>query len=197
MATVTTGIATEAASLGASLGLNDAELDLLGMLFGEFASASGLNGTAIFTRMRQGKSIGEALDLPKGSNELLYDRAHKWFSAGRIDKAQPLFRALCILDGRDANYQIGYSVCLRQSGDLDQAKLAMERALLLRPDWAVARYHAIELFARTGDWARVTAELAVFDRLPTADLPRQMLQEIDRYRLALDMRRQHAPGGNA
>jgi hypothetical protein len=52
----------------------------------------------------------------------------------------------------------------------------------------------MELFMRAGDWERAAKELAVLDTL-TDDLPRGMRPEIERYRLALDMRRQQALGG--
>jgi tetratricopeptide (TPR) repeat protein len=177
------------------LGLNGDELDSLEQLFGEFTAAAGLNGKAVFQKLRQGHSFGTALGLPEGTNALLYDRAYKWFAAGRPDKAEPLFRALCILDGEDANYQIGYAACLRRQGNTALARTAIDRAIALRPAWPVARFHAIELFAGLGDWTRVEEELHQFDALKGDDLPAQMAEEADRYRLALEMRKSSLESG--
>ncbi len=182
--------------LGKALNLAGDEIDLLGALFTDYAAAAGVDGRAVFERLRAGKSLGDALALPKGTVEVLYDRAHRWYKAGRSDKAEPLFRTLCLIAGSEPPYWIGYAVCLRQRGDLAQARMAIETALKLRPDWAVSHFHAVELFAEIGDWGRVASELALFDQHRSDDLPPIMLQEAHRYRVAVEMRGQGARGGS-
>src|SRR5262249_2743630 len=137
----------------------------------------------------QGESLGRALALPKGLGDLLYARAYRWFSVGRADRAEPLFRALCILDEGTPDYWVGYGVCLRVRGNLEQAALAFETAARMRPDWAVPHFHATELAVHQDRLAAAEQSLASYDRLATDDLPEAIRSEIVRLRSAIALRR--------
>jgi hypothetical protein len=174
--------------LGSMLGLNEEEVVALGKVFTEAARAMGIDGGPIFERLKEGKTLGEALAMPKGVGELLYHRAHRWFSFGRVDKAEPLFRALCILDGSKADHWVGHGVCLRLGGDLDQAELAFETAARLRAEWAVPHFHALELAVHRQNWAAAADRLARFDQYVTPDIAPAIKAEVERLRAAIALR---------
>ncbi len=101
-------------ALARSLGMTEGEVDVVGEVVGAQLTAMGLDGDAVFARIRAGEPLGKALGFPKGTADLLYFRAYNFLQVGRSDKAEPLFRALCILDGREADYWVGYGLCLRE-----------------------------------------------------------------------------------
>ena len=171
------------------LGLGEDEVEALGAIFAEATGAMGIDGAPIFERIKQGQSLGQALAMPKGAGDLLYARAHRWFSLGRIDKAEPLFRALCILDGATADYWIGYGVCLRLRGFLSQAEIAFETAARLRTDWAIPHFHALELAVHRDDWPNAAQRLGRFEERVTAETPEAVQAEAERLRAAIDLRR--------
>jgi tetratricopeptide (TPR) repeat protein len=175
--------------LGRMLGLNEEEVGALGAIFAEAARAMGIDGGPIFERLKAGQSLGRALGMPKGTGDLLYARAHRWFSVGRIDKAEPLFRALCILDEGSANHWVGYGVCLRLRGSLNEADLAFQTAAKLRADWAVPHFHALELAVHRGDWERAAQHLALYDERVTADTADAIKAEAARLRTAIEVHR--------
>jgi hypothetical protein len=99
--------------LALSLGVDDDELDLLEDFFVEAATAKGASGRKIFAKLRKGVALGQAFEFPAAAVEILYSRAHRWSALGRHDKAEPAFRALCIINGRSADFWTGLGICLR------------------------------------------------------------------------------------
>lgn len=175
--------------LGQMLGLEAGEVDALEAVFTESARAMGIDGAKIFGRLREGQSLGQALAMPSGVGDLLYHRAYRWFSFGRIDKAEPLFRALCVLEGGKADYWIGYGVCLRLRENLDQAETAFETAARLRPEWAVPPFHALELAVHRESWQAASEQLARYDQRVTPDIPPAIPAEAERLRAAVALRK--------
>jgi hypothetical protein len=181
-----------ASPLGRMLGLDDRQVAALGVVFTEAARAMGLDGAPIFERLNQGQSLGRALAMPDGVGDLLYFRAHRWFSVGRADKAEPLFRTLCILDGSCADHWVGYGVCLRLRQSLDDADTAFEVAAKLRSDWAVPHFHALELAVHREQWDAATQRLARYDERATADIAEAIQAEVERLRSAVALKQDSA-----
>lgn len=181
--------------LGRSLGLSDGDVGILGRLFGDLTASLGIDGEPIFERLAQGQSIGQALAMPPGTVERVYARAHAWFALGRIERAEPLFRALCLLSEEDADFWVGYGVCLRMTGQPAKARQAFEAAANLRPDWALPHFHALELAVLQRHWPQALAALAAYDARAGADIPPPVAAEAARLRLALE--RGIADGGGA
>ncbi|MBE7248994.1 MAG: hypothetical protein INR63_28965 [Actinomycetospora chiangmaiensis] len=169
-------------------GLNPAEGELLNQLLSEVAAPLGLDGARIYVALREGRTLGEALGLPADLTDVLYLRAHTWFSAGRPDRAGPVFRALCALDGRCADHWVGHGVCLTLSGAEDEAEIAFATAAALRPDWAVPHFHAAGLAVSRGRWEAARAHLSAFLARRDPGLPETMLREAGRLEAAMARR---------
>ncbi|MDC9823025.1 hypothetical protein PRN20_04715 [Devosia sp. ZB163] len=180
----------ETAYAGTLFGLTGTDADLLEQTCGEALGAAGVDAGRLFDRLRQGQSLGVALGLPPDVTELIYARAHRWFVAGRPDRAEPLFRALCAAEGGTADYWVGLGVCLRLRGDYAGASLAFSMATDLRPDWAVPAFHAAELALQRRDRISAEAELRRFRRLSDAATPERMKDEISRMEQALSAQKQ-------
>jgi hypothetical protein len=194
-ATVVDGTAAPRAQspLGRMLGLSEDEVTALGTVFVQATRVMGIEGGAIFERLRKGDSLGRALKLPRGTTDLLYARAHRWFSIGRYDRAEPLFRALCVLGERVADHWVGFGVCLRLRDNLPEAGVAFQTAAGLRPDWAVPHFHALELAMRRGDWAAATQCLSAYDQRASDALPEPIRREAERLRAVLAHRQDGSP----
>lgn len=172
------------------LGLSGDDSALLEQICGDALGAAGVDGARLFSRLRQGASLGTALGLPREVIELIYARAHRWFVAGRPERAEPLFRALCAADGGTPDYWIGLGICLRLKGDYAGASLAFSMAANLRPDWAVPAFHASELALQRRDRAAAEVELERFRRLADDTTPERMRDEVSRMERALSAQKQ-------
>ncbi|MFT0891579.1 hypothetical protein [Pseudochelatococcus sp. G4_1912] len=179
--------------LGQSLGLNDDEVALMGNLFKDVTGSLGIDGAPVFDRLVQGQSLGQALAIPDAVVESIYARAHSWFSLGRIDRAEPLFRALCFLKDEDADFWIGYGVCLRMTHQSSRALQAFESAARLRPDWAVPYFHILELALHQKQWEQGRIALRAYDERATAEIDSRIVHEVERLRVAVELERSPAP----
>lgn len=181
--------------LATILGLSPQETTALGRMFVTAAGALGLDGAFIFERLSRGDSLASALALPAGTSELLYSRAHRWFSAGRPERAEPLFQALCLISGSDADYWVGYGVCLKLRGASAEAMMAFEVAGRLRPNWAMPDFHALEVALQNEDYERAQDCLERFHRNAGAgDIPEAVISEAARWSAALELRAARANG---
>lgn len=183
--------AVGATPLAHSLKLSDQDVSLIGRLFNEVTASLGINGEPVFNRLIEGASIGQALAIPDKVVEQIYTRAHSWFSLGRIDRAEPLFRALCLLRDEDADFWVGYGVCLRMTGQYPRAQKAFDSAARLRPDWAVPHFHSLELALHQENWDQAQASLEAYDAKASPELDNRIKHEVERLRIALAMK--HAP----
>lgn len=174
-------------------GLDSAEGDLLSQLFSEAAAPLGIDGAGVYAALRAGRTLGEALGFPADLTDVLYLRAHTWFTAGRPDRAGPLFRALCALDGRCADHWVGHGVCLTLSGAEDEAEIAFATAAALRSDWAVPHFHAAGLAIARGRWEAARAHLGAFRGRQDPGLPDTMLREAGRLEAAITRRSPATP----
>lgn len=175
--------------LGRAFGMTETEIDLLGAVFVETLGRSGVNAAPIFERLKAGASLGEAMAIPKGVAALLYARAHRWFSAGRPERAESLFRVLCIIDGENPDNWVGWGVCLRIAERWDDALRAFRTATTLAPDWSVPHFHALELHVRRGEWPAAAAALDSFDRLKGRGDADEIAEEVERFRGAVALHR--------
>lgn len=166
-------------------GLGQAEIELLAQVLSEAAAPLGIDGAALVDGLAAGRSLGEALRLPPGLGDVLYANAHTWFAAGRPDRAEALFRALCVIQGGVADHWVGYGICLRVSDRTREASLAFATAVALRPDWAIARFHAADSAIAQADWAGGSGHLDAFEHHLGPDVPPNMRQEASRLRLAV------------
>lgn len=134
-----------------------------------------------------GKPLASFLGLSPQLLEVLYGRAFAFFDAGHVDRAEAMFRSLCILDGQRADHWMGLGICARLRDDLDSALVAFSMASTLRSDWAVPHFHIFEIHMRRAD---TKAASALIPRIEAhlADLPPQMREEFARFRMALQRR---------
>ncbi len=172
--------------IGKSLGLDNDEVALFGKLFGELAASLGIDGGPIFDRLAAGQSIGQALALPDDVIERIYARAHRLFTLGKLDRATALFRALCLLREEDADFWVGYGVCLRLTDQLARARQAFESGVNLRPDWAVPHFHLLELALHLRQWPQAQAALAAYDARAGGGVAPEIAAESARLRVVLE-----------
>lgn len=180
-----------ASPLARSLGFNENETELFLRLLGDGLARSGIAAGPIVDKLAEGASIGEALGIPKAVGDLLYARAHVWFSAGRHDRAEGIFRILCSLEPANADYWTGWGICLRMSERLMEAETAFRTAIQMAPDWVVPQFHLLELTIRLGRWAEAAAGLARCDALGDMDLTDTMAEQLERYRSAVASHRKN------
>lgn len=176
--------------LGRALGLDDKEVSLLGQLFSEATAQYGINGTRVFSQLTAGANLGQALALSPDIVELIYARAYGWFAQSRADRAEPLFRALCLLDDRCADYWIGYGACLRINNQPETAAKAFKAAAALRPEWAIPHFHALELAVSRKDWDEARNHLTAYEARANTDTPPDIVAEVGKLRLALQIRQE-------
>ncbi len=172
----------EVADIDADLG------DLLSYALAEIAAAKGVDTRRLSAGLANGTSLAQALDFPPSVTEILYARAHRWFSLGQYHRAELLFRALCLIDAGRADFWVGFGVCLRLRAALDEALRAFETAADLRPDWALPHFHALELLVRRGEWERAATALAAFEARIDDKVERATIVESARYKTAIEMR---------
>ncbi|MBC8130159.1 MAG: hypothetical protein H7Y08_07530 [Rhizobiaceae bacterium] len=177
------------AATGGFLGLSALDAALVEELCGETLKASGIDGTLFFARLREGRDMDAALGFPPQLREFVYASAHRWFGVGRADKAEGLFRSLCVADPADADYWVGLGVCMRVREELDGAALAFGTARRLRPQWEVPAFHACELAIRRGALDEAETRLAAFRALATPETAPELAREADRLAKALAGRR--------
>lgn len=185
----------DTAGIGMRFGLDRDDAALMVGLCSGLLQEAGIDGDRFLARLEQGDDLGAALGLPAELLEFLYARAHRWFTVDRIDRAEPLFRALCVLDGEVADYWIGLGICLRLGDSLDAAALAFSTAALLRPQWAVPAFHAAELAILAGDYGKAALYLTRFHETADPTIPERMVAEAARMAQALALR--HTGPGSA
>ncbi len=188
-------VKTKAAPLEAGYDLSEGEIAALGLMFRRAMAEIGLDGDSIFERLKEGRPLFEVLGLSRNTVDALYTRAHQWFMIGRHDKAEGLFRTLCLLDPKVADHWIGYGVCLKLNGALDVAAQAFEFARALRPDWAIPHFHLLSLAIRRCDWAAAERELQAFEAGGQGDVPAAIASEVSKYRRGLSLQREKLSRG--
>lgn len=169
-------------------GLDGEETRAFADAFAALAAPLGIDGRRVVEALSRGDTLGQALGLPPGLDDLLYSRAHALFSAGRQDRAEPLFRALCVVDGRTADHWVGYGLCLRGRDEDGQAALAFATAAALQPGWAVPQFHAAQVALAQDRWAEAAAHLDAFHENDDASVPAGMRREAARQSRALALR---------
>jgi tetratricopeptide (TPR) repeat protein len=172
----------------ASLGVSPADLPVVEEAFVAVMSSGGVDGRAIFQRLQEGKTLAAALSIPPGAVPLLYSRAHSWFLVGRFDKAEALFRGLCIIADDVADHWVGLGICLKMQNRFEEAEKVLAKGAERRPTWPVPYFHLAEIYMRRGNWRQARAALAAFDARREGDAPECMRAECERYHAALAAR---------
>lgn len=152
-------------------------LDLLGTALG---AADDERVARLVAAIGNDRPPAEGLGLPRNSSEVLYARATQWFAVGRPDRAEPLFRILCLLEGSVADHWIGHGVCLHIAEQTGAAGLAFQTAHALRPDWAIPCFHLAALAVRERRWADARIWLERFRASLDDTVPEAMRREAAR-----------------
>lgn len=173
-----------------ALGLEVTHLGELENAFSDVLAPLGFEGKTVFNHLIKGQSLAQALELPKGTADLLYARAHQWASTGHFDKATLIFRALCILEGTVPDYWVGYAICLLKQNDKAQAEQALLTAAQIKPSWALPYYYLLDLYLHHQKLERAEAALAAFDARLGPDIPAEIRAQAERFRLAISIRQQ-------
>ncbi|WP_181705333.1 hypothetical protein [Chthonobacter rhizosphaerae] len=183
-------------ALLAAYGLTDRDFVLFERLFTATLAPSGLDGGDILDALARGHTPREALGLPAGIIDVVYARAHQWFTVGRADRAEPLFRALCVLAVGEADHWLGLGICMRLRGDLAGAETSFSAAARLRPGWAIPQFHAAELYMRQGRRTDAARALEAFRMLRDDTTPQPIVLQAARYATALDQSTAERPTGS-
>ena len=183
--------------LAGILDIDDSDLDVLEAFFVEVTGGQAELGRRIFSRLREGASLGEALGVSADMIEFLYARAHRWVVVGRHEKAEPVFRVLCVLDGESADFWTGLGICLKARAAWDEALAAFRVASQKRPDWPVAHFHALALCVRRENWSLAADELAAFDKKAGSGTSASLKSEVEKFRKVLTLRGAGAAPGKS
>lgn len=178
----------------AAFGLSAEETKQLGELFGEALASLGLDGERLFAALAEGRPLTEALGLPAGAVDLLYGRAHQWFAVGRPDRAEPLFRTLCLLAAAP-DHLVGYGVCLAARGAHAPAAAVLNDAARMRPDWPLPHLRLADIALRQGDLDAARRALAAYDARAAGAAAGPLAAEAARLRRALEIRAFAEAGG--
>ncbi len=188
MATTTTSEEEPVASfLAGSLGLDADDFDLLEELFIEAMAAKNLSGERIFAALNNGASFGKALGISDDTIEFLYARAHRWVAIGQHERAEPIFRALCLIDDSSADFWVGVGLCLRARTAWNEALDAFRTASEKRPQWAIPHFHALDLCVRGKDWEQAAIELAAFEEKSDSATHSAIVAEVEKFKKALQL----------
>ncbi|MEL7347466.1 MAG: tetratricopeptide repeat protein [Pseudomonadota bacterium] len=166
----------------------EANREALAGLIAAVAGDLGFDANKVAKRLSGGASIGEALDLPAGTVPLIYARAHAAFQAGRVARAEQLFRVLTMLDGGNPDHWLGYAICLRQTGQQALARDLFNIAATLDPQSAVPHFHLAELALSEDDVPAAKAAAEACTARGDKGLPTPIKGEMDRYRAAIAAR---------
>lgn len=169
-------------------GLDDSDQAAFEQVFATVASEMGFDGPRVASMLTSGKPLAEALGLPKGTNELIYARAHASFIAGRYSEAERLFRALTMLAGRNFDYWLGYGICLRKREQFDLARDVFAIAAALRPESAAPYFHMLEACFCQGDFPAVHKALRAYEEREGRGLAQEARAEVGRLKMALEQR---------
>lgn len=175
-------------ALATLFGLSVDEAALAEAFCREALADQGINGGALFKRLGRGEGLAGALGLTPAILDALYARAHRWFAVGHPEKAEPLFRVLCVVDPALADYWTGHGICLRLLNQIEAARMAFQTAARLRPDWSVPAFHLCELSILRGDIGAASDHLARFKASADAQTPAQMRTEAARFERAIEFR---------
>lgn len=101
----------------------------------------------------------------------IYDHAFDLFDRGIMDQAEILFQSLTFIepDWRDA--WVGFGICLRVGGKLEEAQFAFDVARKIAPDDSAVLFHRCELACAQKDWGQARAEAQEFLALGDAGRP--------------------------
>lgn len=172
-------------ALAAMFDLSGEETSRLVRALDEALREQGVDASRFLDAFARGVPLARALGIPASALEVIYARAHQWFSIGRVDRAEPLFRALCAGDGTVADHWVGHGVCLRVLGDPQGAGLALQTAHRLRPEWAIPCFHLAELAALRGERGEALGWLRSFEANVDETTPTSMAKDARRLAGAL------------
>jgi tetratricopeptide (TPR) repeat protein len=181
-------------SLAESLGVEDDDLDLLEDFFIQATAPKSLPGGKIFTALKKGASFGKALGISNDMVEFLYARAHRWVAVARYERAEPIFRTLCIVDANAADFWVGLGICLQARSAWDEALAAFVAASEKKPQWEIPHFHALDLCIRRKDWVKATAELAAFEKKADKETHSAIVAEVNKYKKVLQLQAQRSNG---
>lgn len=148
----------------------------------------GIDAGRAFGRLSAGQMLYEALGLPRAALDLLYQRGFGWLALERFDRAEPLFRALCLLCPNKPEYWLGLGIAAGASGKTDVARATFDQLRASRPDWGALAFHELAFHQRAGRWGEAAEALRRFDQSDRSDLAPAALREVERLRAILAMR---------
>ncbi|WP_407048045.1 hypothetical protein [Methyloraptor flagellatus] len=157
-------------------------------IFVKLTDHLGINAGRTFGRLAAGQPLYEALGLPRAALDLLYQRGFGWLALERFDRAEPLFRALCLLCPGKSEYWLGLGIAAGASGKAEVARATFDQLRASRPDWGALAFHELAFHQRAGRWDEAAEALRRFDKSDRSDLAPAALREVERLRALLTAR---------
>ncbi|MCR5814067.1 MAG: hypothetical protein K6G15_06210 [Desulfovibrio sp.] len=96
----------------------------LGTTLKQIAEVSGLPEEEVrkmYEQAKKGASIAEMFKIPPASLEAGYTLACNLFSAGKLQDAETMYRALCQYDSNNPRYWLGLGCCLEKRASYREA----------------------------------------------------------------------------
>ncbi len=168
-------------------GLNTQELDACQKLLQQISPDLDVDVAEIFDRVRAGKSLVQAMNLPDQTVDLLYAQALARFNAGDSHTAIPLFNALTLLAPQVRDHWLGLGICSRVLNKLPIAKLTFETAINISPQTAAPRFHLCEVLCQMKEWDGAKEQAAAFAQLPETPEKKSLSSEMKRLQTVIEV----------
>ncbi|MDN3504177.1 MAG: tetratricopeptide repeat protein [Rhabdochlamydiaceae bacterium] len=83
-------------------------------------------------------------DVTQEDAQIFYSFAHQLYQTGEYEKAEPIFRKLCISRPLEARNWMGLAASLQEQAKYDIAVVAWSMVCFMQNDYAKAHFHAAE-----------------------------------------------------
>lgn len=170
------------------LGVDADSLPAFRELFMGNAAALGLDGAVFLESLERTGSFNEALGADEPLLKKLYAHAYRTLQIGQFERARDLFFVLCALDGATMDHWLGYGICLKSSGQIRLALMALQFAARLAPVSPAPHLHLLELFIREQRWDEAQLALNRFDETAGPECDSAFLEAVAPLRTALELR---------
>ncbi len=113
--------------------------------------------------LAEGHTLRDLKGLTDGEMEAIYSLGYNFYTTGRLDDADKVFRFLVLIDHTCPKYWIGLGAVQQVKRDYKHAITSYAYASFLDIDNPKPQYHAAECFLATGDKVNALSALDALD----------------------------------
>lgn len=119
--------------------------------------------------LAEGYSLRDLKGLTDGEMEAVYSMAYNFFTTGRMDDADKVFRFLVLMDHTCAKYWIGLGAVQQVKRDFKNAITSYSYASFLDIANPKPQFHAAECFLAIGDKDNALSAIAALEEFAPAN----------------------------